>query len=241
MPPICHLRSCEHWMMAGKVAAGLSIALLCACETPASKTVIAPLSPTESTAGLATNSSASASSGNTTAPRETASRETAPRELVPYDLSKKPALSVQGPAPVATMPAAAHPAISPDPTPVHVALAEQPLIEGPTPVAPPVAPLAAPAPAGTDQAIPMAPIPAAGAAIHLASYLDIAAARRGWEVLSASHIELAPLTPLYVPVDLPGKGHFLRLYATGGNPAALSDICRRLQTSGAYCALSTGR
>lgn len=133
-----------------------------------------------------------------------------------------------------TTPAATQRANGPDPALVHAALAEQPLIEGPTP--------AAPVSAATNQTIPtFSSVPAAGAAVHLASYLDISAARRGWEILSAAHAELAALTPLYVPVDLPGKGHFLRLYGTGANPAALGDICRRLQASGAYCALSTGR
>ncbi|MET1029183.1 MAG: hypothetical protein ABWY00_18580 [Dongiaceae bacterium] len=158
---------------------------------------------------------------------------TAPLELTPYVLSNKAAPSAPLPRAAATTPAITQLAIGSQPKPVQVALAEQPLIEGPTP--------AAPAPAVTAPAIPTAAMPAAGTAIHLASYLDVAAAQRGWEILAASHADLAGLTPLYVPVDLPGKGHFLRLYATGANPATLGDLCRRLQASGAYCAVSTGR
>ncbi|HVI88094.1 MAG TPA: hypothetical protein VM659_07315 [Dongiaceae bacterium] len=78
--------------------------------------------------------------------------------------------------------------------------------------------------------------PANGTAIHLASYREIASAQRGWQILSKSYHELAPLKPLYVAVDLPGKGHVLRLYGTGADARVLKEICHEMQTAGAYCA-----
>lgn len=79
-------------------------------------------------------------------------------------------------------------------------------------------------------------IPANGTAIHLASYKEIGSAKRGWQVLSDSHKELVSLKPLYVSVDLPGKGHFLRLYGTGRDASSLKTICSEIQAEGAYCA-----
>jgi hypothetical protein len=82
--------------------------------------------------------------------------------------------------------------------------------------------------------------PAPGTAIHLASYKDIGWARRGWKILSASYGALAPLTPLYVAVDIPGKGHMVRLYgeASKGSGINLSKVCHQLQAAGAYCSLN---
>ncbi|MDY0884173.1 hypothetical protein ACFPL7_01730 [Dongia soli] len=82
--------------------------------------------------------------------------------------------------------------------------------------------------------------PPPGTAIHLASYKDIGWARRGWKILSARYRELTPLMPLYVAVDLPGKGHLVRLYGTApaGGAVDLGGICRELKTAGAYCSLN---
>jgi hypothetical protein len=79
-------------------------------------------------------------------------------------------------------------------------------------------------------------VPANGTAIHLASYREIGSAKRGWQILSKSYKELIPLKPLYVAVDIPGKGHMLRLYGTGTDAASLKTICSEMQAEGAYCA-----
>jgi len=79
-------------------------------------------------------------------------------------------------------------------------------------------------------------VPANGTAIHLASYREIGSAKRGWQILSSSYKELVPLKPLYVAVDVPGKGHVLRLYGTGTDAAALKTICTEMHAQGAYCA-----
>ena len=107
----------------------------------------------------------------------------------------------------------------------------KPLAAGP--VAVPVAAVAAP---GADIAGVQAKVPVNGTAIHLASYRELGSARRGWQILSRSYKELVPLKPLYVAVDLPGKGHILRLYGTGSTTVSLKTICREMRADGAYCA-----
>jgi hypothetical protein len=79
-------------------------------------------------------------------------------------------------------------------------------------------------------------VPVNGTAIHLASYREIGSAKRGWQILSKSYKELVPLKPLYVAVDLPGKGHILRLYGTGSDATSLKTICSEMHEDGAYCA-----
>jgi hypothetical protein len=79
-------------------------------------------------------------------------------------------------------------------------------------------------------------VPANGTAIHLASYREIGSAQRGWQILSHSYHALQPLRPLYVAVEIPGKGHMLRLYGTGAATASLKSICDELHAEGAYCA-----
>jgi hypothetical protein len=96
----------------------------------------------------------------------------------------------------------------------------------------------APAPATNVAAAEGSALPAAGAAIHLASYSGISAAKRGWKTLLGEFDALDPLSPLYVNVDVPGKGAMIRLYATGGDAASLKQACNALTAKGAYCVLS---
>lgn len=100
-------------------------------------------------------------------------------------------------------------------------------------------PVATPIAAATsrmDAADIQAKVPPNGTAIHLASYRELGSAERGWQILSKSYKELVPLKPLYVAVDLPGKGHILRLYGTGSDAASLKTICNEMHADGAYCA-----
>jgi hypothetical protein len=83
-----------------------------------------------------------------------------------------------------------------------------------------------------------AQVPAPGTAMHLASYKGQSAAKRGWKILLGEYDELDPLSPLYVSVDVPGKGSVIRLYATGATPAEISHICAALRAKKAYCALN---
>jgi len=103
----------------------------------------------------------------------------------------------------------------------------------------PIAAGPAPSPGSVPSAQPVKAVdktPVNGTAIHLASYREITSAQRGWQILSKNYRELAPLQPLYVAVDVPGKGHVLRLYGTGADSRTLKEICREMQAAGAYCA-----
>ena len=81
-------------------------------------------------------------------------------------------------------------------------------------------------------------LPAAGTAMHLASYKGESAAKRGWKILLGEYDDLDPLSPLYVSVDVPGKGEMVRLYATGAEPAEIAKICAALKAKKVYCALN---
>ncbi|MBI2254821.1 MAG: hypothetical protein HYU58_09400 [Proteobacteria bacterium] len=81
-------------------------------------------------------------------------------------------------------------------------------------------------------------LPAPGTAMHLASYKGQSAAKRGWKILLGEYDELDPLSPLYVNVDVPGKGEMIRLYATGVEPAEIAKICAALKAKKVYCALN---
>ncbi|WP_374655827.1 hypothetical protein [Dongia sp.] len=81
-------------------------------------------------------------------------------------------------------------------------------------------------------------LPAPGTALHLASYKGQSAAKRGWKILLGEYDELDPLSPLYVTVDVPGKGEVIRLYATGAEPAEIGRICAALKAKKVYCALN---
>lgn len=119
--------------------------------------------------------------------------------------------------------------------PVELApkIAPAPVVEGPVAAKPEKA-SAAPHVTPTDGA----KIPAAGTAMHLASYKGESAAKRGWKILLGDNDELDPLSPLYVPVDVPGKGAIIRLYATGGDKAELTKICTALKAKKVYCTLN---
>jgi hypothetical protein len=106
----------------------------------------------------------------------------------------------------------------------------KPLASGPA--AAPTMPIVTPALAGDIDT----KVPVNGTAIHLASYREIGSAKRGWQILSKNYKELVPLKPLYVAVDLPGKGHILRLYGTNADKASLKTICTEMHAEGAYCA-----
>lgn len=113
--------------------------------------------------------------------------------------------------------------------------APMPVPEGPVAAQPePAAKMATPHVTATGGA----KIPAPGTAIHLASYKGESAAKRGWKILLGDYDELDPLSPLYVAVDVPGKGAIIRLYATGEDKAGLSKICTALKAKKVYCTLN---
>ncbi|HVJ41492.1 MAG TPA: hypothetical protein VM639_08340 [Dongiaceae bacterium] len=171
-----------------------------------------------------------------------ANKRTAPLELVPSKPAKaKVAVSpppvIQPsivPASAATASTAA-PARAAAPVAAPAAAGKADLVAAAKPIA--AGPVVAPSPAaGTDDPAVASKLPVNGTAIHLASYREIGSAQRGWQILTRSYRELQPLKPLYVAVDLPGKGRVLRLYGTGADAAALKAICDAMHTDGAYCA-----
>lgn len=135
------------------------------------------------------------------------------------------------------------PAPTPAPTPalgaplVLAPALPEPATPEPAPAAAAMPAPAAPAPAAKVAATGDTSLPAPGAAIHLASYSGISAAKRGWKILLGDFDALDPLSPLYVTVDVPEKGPMVRLYATGDG-AGLTQACTALRAKGAYCELS---
>lgn len=157
-------------------------------------------------------------------PGKPAPTQTSPANQTSPAKQTPPANSVPEPAlaaPLALAPALPEPAA---PEPVET-------------VPPPVV-IAAPVPASVETAGKGTTLPAPGAAIHLASYKGLSAAKRGWKVLLGDFDALDPLSPLYVAVDVAGKGEMVRLYATGSNAAGLGQACAALKAKGAYCELS---
>jgi hypothetical protein len=155
---------------------------------------------------------------------------TAPKEKPAHDIpaTNKTAAETAGAAPTELAPKTepATKAKAPAPMP------EGPVAETPTGAAESAQPVAKPAAAAG------AGIPAPGSAMHLASYKGQSAAKRGWKILLGEYDELDPLSPLYVTVDVPGKGEMVRLYASGAEPAEIKRICAALQAKKVYCALN---
>jgi len=157
-----------------------------------------------------------------TFPRST----TKPKVVMPAAVGGKvsPATTASSSAPLALN----KPAATEITTATALAMAK-PLAAGPVAAS---APTVTPTSAGDiDTKVPMN-----GTAIHLASYREIGSAKRGWQILSKNYKELVPLKPLYVAVDLPGKGHILRLYGTSADKTSLKTICTEMHAEGAYCA-----
>ncbi len=119
-------------------------------------------------------------------------------------------------------------------------IAPAPLVEGPVEAAQPerAVKIAAKTAAKTAAKVSSDELPAAGTAIHLASYKGESAAKRGWKILLGEHDELDLLSPLYVSVDVPGQGEMIRLYATGAEPVEIAKICAALKAKKAYCELN---
>lgn len=98
------------------------------------------------------------------------------------------------------------------------------------------APLPAPPPpVVTAKAAPVAS--AAGPyTVHLASYRTHDNAAEGWRKLSHTAAPLAGLHPAYHPVDLPGRGAFVRLTAGHfADKAAAQSFCDSVKATVGYC------
>ena len=72
------------------------------------------------------------------------------------------------------------------------------------------------------------------ASVHLASYRSRDMAEKGWKVLDDHYSGLIYFKPVIREVDLPGKGHFYRLFAEG-EPAMIASLCASLKARKLYC------
>ena len=76
---------------------------------------------------------------------------------------------------------------------------------------------------------------AGGKSLHLASYRNQAQAERGWQILTQRYAELAPLRHGVTQANIPGKGTYFRLMATGLSDSSASSICAELKRRGQFC------
>lgn len=80
-----------------------------------------------------------------------------------------------------------------------------------------------------------AAISSGGKSVHLASYRNQAQAERGWQVLTKRFGQLASLQHGVTRADIPGKGTYYRLMATGLSDSSAKSICAELKRSGQFC------
>jgi len=65
--------------------------------------------------------------------------------------------------------------------------------------------------------------------VYLASYGSNAAAEKGWRLLAAKSAAIAKASPEMKPVDIKGKGKFVRLYAKAGSDAEAGAMCGEVE------------
>ncbi|NIY74649.1 tetratricopeptide repeat protein [Thalassospira sp. HF15] len=81
-----------------------------------------------------------------------------------------------------------------------------------------------------------APMAATGSkSVHLASYRNEAQAERGWQILKGRYGQLASLQHGVTRANIPGKGTYYRLMATGLSNSAASSLCADLKRRGQFC------
>ena len=85
-----------------------------------------------------------------------------------------------------------------------------------------------------DEPAPMASKPQPPVALHLSSEISLEAAKMEWRNLKREYSMLKALKPKYQALDVPGKGHFVRVYAVGEGGKA-KWICKELKKKGRYC------
>jgi len=90
---------------------------------------------------------------------------------------------------------------------------------------------ATPAPAAAPAAAPVKLYRA-----HLASYRHQADADRGWKVLTAQYSSILYFKPGTEEIDLPGKGHFIRLFAEG-DQNVMETLCKSMHEHKLYCVM----
>ncbi|MDG4719354.1 MULTISPECIES: SPOR domain-containing protein [Thalassospira] len=83
---------------------------------------------------------------------------------------------------------------------------------------------------------PAQPAMASGTkSVHLASYRNQAQAERGWQILTGRYGQLASLQHGVTTANIPGKGTYYRLMATGLSDSAANSLCADLKRRGQFC------
>ncbi|WP_296999811.1 SPOR domain-containing protein [Thalassospira sp. UBA848] len=80
-----------------------------------------------------------------------------------------------------------------------------------------------------------APAASGSKSVHLASYRNEAQAERGWQILSGRYGQLASMQHGVTRANIPGKGTYYRLMATGLSDSAASSLCAELKRRGQFC------
>ena len=94
-----------------------------------------------------------------------------------------------------------------------------------------------PVQAGDEAASAAAQAPAASGtkSAHLASYRNQSQAERGWQILKGRYGQLASLQHGVTTANIPGKGTYYRLMATGLSDSAAQSLCADLKRRGQFC------
>jgi tetratricopeptide (TPR) repeat protein len=94
-----------------------------------------------------------------------------------------------------------------------------------------------PVQAGDEMAnAPAASMPTSGSkSVHLASYRNEAQAERGWQILTSRYSQLSSLQYGVTRANIPGKGTYYRLMATGLSDSAANSLCADLKRRGQFC------
>jgi hypothetical protein len=94
-------------------------------------------------------------------------------------------------------------------------------------------------PVQTGEAMANAPVQPAMASgtrsVHLASYRNQGQAERGWKILRGRYGQLASLQYGVTTANIPGKGTYYRLMATGLSDSAAQSLCADLKRRGQFC------
>lgn len=109
-----------------------------------------------------------------------------------------------------------------------------PMVPEPTAAPMQVAPAAEPPPAAAAPEKPAAPV----RLVYLASYKTEAWAKKGWSILAARSATLKASQPVMKPVEIKGKGKFIRLFAGAADEAAAKSVCRELGKAVAECGIA---
>jgi len=104
------------------------------------------------------------------------------------------------------------------------------VIPGPQPILPAMASMAVtPADPAEHAATVVQPMPSDKRQVYLASYTQDMLALKGFDEIKHLSQALSQAKPILKPIDIPGKGHYVRLFAQVDGPALADQICNDLR------------